>query len=137
MWYIGTFDKSGGGPTTKKTKDILRFSRRHDLFCSFLFSIWGHFVNEIRQKQQKRTKKINKDQKRPKSWSFLFFFEDTFLTKLGTKTSILNVFWKRTKKNKKDKGHLRFFPAAWSFLLLDPPPNQNIRDYEPFSRLLW
>ena len=28
-----------GGPTTKKTKDILRFSRRHDLFCSFLFSI--------------------------------------------------------------------------------------------------
>ena len=29
----------GGGPTTKKTKDILRFSRRHDLFCSFLFSI--------------------------------------------------------------------------------------------------
>ena len=30
---------SGGGPTTKKTKDILRFSRRHDLFCSFLFSV--------------------------------------------------------------------------------------------------
>ena len=27
----------GGGPTTKKTKDILRFCRRHDLFCSFLF----------------------------------------------------------------------------------------------------
>ena len=29
----------GGGLTTKKTKDILRFSRRHDLFCSFLFSV--------------------------------------------------------------------------------------------------
>ena len=29
----------GGGPTTKKTKDILRFSRRHDLFCSFLFFV--------------------------------------------------------------------------------------------------
>ena len=28
---------TGGGPTTKKTKDILRFCRRHDLFCSFLF----------------------------------------------------------------------------------------------------
>ena len=31
--------KGGGGPTTKKTKDILRFSRRHDLFCSFLSSV--------------------------------------------------------------------------------------------------
>ena len=29
----------GGGPTTKKTKDILRFSRRHDLFCSFLSTV--------------------------------------------------------------------------------------------------
>ena len=29
----------GGGPKTKKAKDILRFSRQHDLFCSFLFSV--------------------------------------------------------------------------------------------------
>ena len=42
IYLEGTFlarkrNKTGGGPTTKKTKDILRFCRRHDLFCSFLF----------------------------------------------------------------------------------------------------
>ena len=32
-------DKQRGGGPTKQTKDILRFFRRHDLFCSFLFSV--------------------------------------------------------------------------------------------------
>ena len=35
----GSKSGGGGGPTTKKTKDILQFCRRHDLFCSFLFSV--------------------------------------------------------------------------------------------------
>ena len=44
IWSVMKFaysvvNNGGGGPTTKKTKDILRFSRRHDLFCSFLFSV--------------------------------------------------------------------------------------------------
>ena len=36
------------------------------------------------------------------------------MTKFSTKTSILNVFCKKkTKKNKKDKGHLGVFPVGY------------------------
>ena len=53
------FKKLGGGeggPKTKKAKDILRFSRRHDLFCSL-------FEDSFSTKSGKRIKKNKKDQK--------------------------------------------------------------------------
>ena len=58
------------------------------LFCSL-------FEDILLTKSDKNNKKEQKDQKRSKMTKIMIFFvlfEDTFLTKLGTKTSILNVF---------------------------------------------
>ena len=65
----------------------------------FLFSVGGHFVNEIRQKEQTRSKKT-------KIMIFLFFFEDTH------KNVDFERVLKKNKKEEKDKGHLGVFPAA-------------------------
>ena len=51
----------GGGANKKKTNDILRFSRRHDLFCSLFedtFSTKSGKKNKKEQKEQKRSKEI-------------------------------------------------------------------------------
>ena len=58
----------GGGPTTKKTKNILRFSRRHDLFCSFFCSLFEDIL------LTKSGKKNKKDQKRSKNTKIMIFF---------------------------------------------------------------
>ena len=50
-----------GGPTTKKTKDILRFSRRHDLFFVLFCSL---FEDILLTKSGKTTKMNKKDQEK-------------------------------------------------------------------------
>ena len=71
----------GAGPTTKKIKDILRFSRRHDLFNQ-----------QNPAKTAKNEQKRQKDKEHDLFCSLQCTLEDTFLTKFGTKTSILKVF---------------------------------------------
>ena len=49
--------------------------------------------------------------KKTKDMFFYVLFWDTYLITFGTKKSILNVFWKKTKKSKRQKTS-RVFPAA-------------------------
>ena len=54
----------GEGPTTKKTKDIVPFSQRHDLFCSFLFFVILLEDIVCKPNPAKITKKIKQDKEK-------------------------------------------------------------------------
>ena len=95
----------GGGPRQKRQRTSCDFHGGmifFVLFCSPFEDILLTKSGNNNKKEQKKIKKIK----------IMIFFEDIFLAKFVTKTLILNVFRKRTKMNKKDKGHIGFFPAA-------------------------
>ena len=95
----------------KLSKWILNLTKTTYLdTISIMFSVavWGHFVNQIRQKEQRGQ---NKD-------LFVLFLRTHFWPSSAQKRRFRPCF----EKEQKNKGHLRFSPAAWSFLLLPPRP---------------
>ena len=101
----------GGGPTSKKTKDILQFSRRHDLFCSLFEDILSIKSGKNNKKDQneiscaiqggpttKNTKDILQISRRHDL--FCSLFEDILSIKSGKNNK---KDQKRTKKNRKDQ----------------------------------
>ena len=115
----------GGGPTTKKTKDILRFSRRHDHFCSLFEDILLTKSGKNNKKEQKRSIKIKKDQNHDLFCPFL----RTHFDQIGHK----NVDFERVlKKNKKEQKRQRtswVFPGGMIFFVVGPPPPPCLEVY--------
>ena len=107
----------GGGPTTKKTKDILWFSRRHNIFCSFCSFFEDIFLTKSGKNSKKNKKKNKKDLKGQKSWSFSFF-----RTHFWPNSAQKRRFWTCFEKEKKRQRTYWVFPGGMIFFVIGPPP---------------